>query len=104
MGRDCKRAAGINETWCSEDLLVATSKTKEFYLPISSNFLAEIYMEELKRDPVIRLFPHGNVLASGTGTIVVNSMSFITNTVSLIEQDALVHRSLHKTRILSTHY
>ena len=34
----------------------------------------------------------------------MNSMSFITNTVSLAEQDALVHRSLHKTRILSTHY
>ena len=34
----------------------------------------------------------------------MNSMSFITNTVSLTEQDALVHMSLHKTRILSTHY
>ena len=31
MGKDCRRAAGINDTWCSDDLLVATSETKEFY-------------------------------------------------------------------------
>jgi hypothetical protein len=104
MGKGCRRAASINETWCSEDLLLATSKTKDLYLPIASHFLSEIYIEELKGDIVLLLHPHGSVLASGTGTIVVDSMIFITNTVSLTEQDALVHRSLHKTRILSTYY
>ena len=53
---------------------------------------------------VLHLHPHGNVVADGSGVVTVNSMSFITNTVSLTEQDAIVHRSLHKTRILSTHY
>ena len=104
MGKDCRRAAGINETWCSEDLIVSNGQTKEFYLPISSHFLSEIYMESLKGDIVLHLHPHGGVLASGSSVVTVNSMSFITNTVSLTEQDALVHRSLHKTRILSTHY
>ena len=104
MGKDCRRAAGINDTWCSDALLVATSETKDFYLLIASHFLSKIYMQELKGDIVLHLHPHGNVLASGSGTIVVNNMSFIPNTVSLTEQDALVHRSLHKTRILSTHY
>lgn len=61
-------------------------------------------MEELKGDIVLHLHLHGNVLASGSGTIVVNNMSFLTNTVSLPEQHALVHRNLHKTRIFSTHY
>jgi hypothetical protein len=104
MGKDYRRAAGLNETWCSDDLILADGQTKELYLPIASQLLSEIYMEELKSDLVLHLHPHGNVLASGTGTIVVNSMSFITNTVFLTEQDALVHRSLHKSRIISTHY
>ena len=85
MGKDCRRAAGLNETWCSDDLLVATSETKEFYLPIASHFLLEMYMQELKEDIVLHPNPHENVLASGSGTIVVNSMNFITNTVSLTE-------------------
>ena len=40
MGNGCRRAAGLNDTWCSANLLVATSDAKEFYLPIASHFLS----------------------------------------------------------------
>ena len=104
LGKDCRRAAGLNQTWCSDDLILANGQTKEFYLPIPVHLLSEIYMEELNGDIILHMHPHGAVVADGSGVVTVNSMSFITNTVALTEQDALVHRSLHKTRILSTHY
>ena len=74
MGKDCRRAAGLNDTWCSQDLLVAAGESKDFYLPIPSHFLSEIYTQELKSgDIVLHLHPHGDVVASGSGVVTVNT-------------------------------
>ena len=104
MGKDVQRAAGLNDAWNSENLTLTNGTIKDFYLPMPSHLLSEIYIVSLKGDLVLHLHLNGNIAAEGSGDVTVNSMSFITNTVSLSEKDALIHKSIHKNRIFSTHY
>ena len=85
MRKYCRQAAGSNDIWCSDDLIVVSSQPKKNYSPIAPHLLSEIYMEELKGDIILHMHHHGNIIADESGTVTVNSISFITNTAFLTE-------------------